>query len=96
MRAVVVDPRDVTWGVDAVRYRVTFWEPGAGGWVAEEYEVSDGDLAEVLAWAQERTPRAGMCTIGVLLDSAEGRGLVRLSGRDPTRGAASGTFLAPP
>ncbi|MGY1838584.1 MULTISPECIES: hypothetical protein [unclassified Modestobacter] len=78
-----VDPRDVSWEVDAPRYRVYLWSAGPGAW-SDEYELSGAgvDAAAVLAWATGRVAEPGMDRFEafVVVDGVrEGRGLVRLT-----------------
>lgn len=53
MKAKTVDPRDQTMEVDDPVYRVYFWEEGGGA--KEEWELSEGDLDEVLDWIPTRS-----------------------------------------
>ena len=61
-----------------------FWKQlGGGGFQSDEFELSDVDVKEALAWAeQERDGRT--FTMYLRRDDANGRGLVLLAGTDPT------------
>lgn len=76
----VVDPRDQSWEIDEPRYRVYFW---AGATESTEYELTGGDVTEVLAWAEAcrggRTYVAYAC-----MPQVDGLGLIRLHGVDPS------------
>lgn len=48
MRARTIDPRDQTSQVDDPTFRIYFWTDGGGA--KEEWELSEADLDEVLAW----------------------------------------------
>lgn len=73
-----VDPRDQTWELGRLTYRVYFHDAGGA---SEEHEVRDADVDEVLAWAEaERGARTFVLYACVPTD---GLGLVRLHGSDP-------------
>ena len=76
-----VDPRDTRWEVHAPSYRVYFWSDG----VSDEYEVTEADVPEVLAWADAEAQRSHRTY--VLWLRSEGRdgepGLIRLAGDQP-------------
>lgn len=78
-----MDPRDERWEVDQPAYRVTFW---TGSSHAEEWEVTGGDVPDVLAWIDEQRRDRGF-TLWAAVAQPDGIGLVRLAGVDPTRGA---------
>ncbi|MDT0320138.1 MULTISPECIES: hypothetical protein [unclassified Streptomyces] len=81
MRIRGVDPRDTTWELDHPRYRVYFWDRAVN--VADEYEVSDADVDEVLAWATRHAAEHGVTyTLWALVPEqwGDGPGLIRLAG----------------
>jgi hypothetical protein len=93
MKIRTVDPRDTEWQVDRPRYRVVMWEraeePSVSapdpGFRAAEFELSEvRDIEEVLSWAGERSRPGVTVAVYALLDLDGKRGLVRLSGSDPT------------
>jgi len=94
-----VDPRDVKWEVDFPAYRVYFWhQPPAPPGVAQEqvmfhcteYRLSDVvDVAEVLDWVRVTVRGDHTYTLYVEQRDADGLGLVRLMGEDPTAGAGA-------
>ncbi|MDQ1521341.1 MAG: hypothetical protein QOI55_2414 [Actinomycetota bacterium] len=84
VRVEPVDPRDQRWEAEAEAYRVYFWSPlPSGAWRSEEFEITDADVAEVLAWA-EREASGRLRTVYVRIGRGGELGLVRLSGTDPT------------
>ena len=102
-----MDPRDTTWEVEPVAYRVTLWSrPGHGQeavmWAADERELTGAWVVDVVAWAQRhvaalRTAHPGddhRATIGAIVDDPrDGRGLVVLNGEEPSdEGAPAVTF----
>jgi hypothetical protein len=82
VNVVGVDPRDQRWEVDAPPYRVYFHDVRG---TSDEYELTDADVTEVLAWAESerrgRTYVLYVCTTG-----PAGLGLLRLAGADPSGG----------
>ena len=94
MKVREVDPRDITWELDDPVFRVYFWkmyarapEPATpDAWECMEYEVSEADVKEVIRWADEYTDREGSdrYTFYLRVDDADGPGMVRLFGADPT------------
>jgi hypothetical protein len=85
MEARPVDPRDTEWEVDRPTYRVYFWRgQPRGGYASEEFELRGAaDVHEVLSWAEQRA-EGRLVTIYAVRDGADGRGLIRLAGVDPT------------
>jgi hypothetical protein len=73
-----VDPRDAFWEQDAPAYRVYFWDSHT----SFEYEVTEADVPEVLAWAEVEARRTGRTYVAwVRSDSSpNGVGLIRLAG----------------
>ena len=92
-----IDPRDVSWELHSPTFRVTFWrkgsvpkgiDPSLAGYEAFEYEIRDGDVHEVIEWANDIASREGKSyTIYVVVnpESNDDKGLVLLAGVDPTR-----------
>jgi hypothetical protein len=80
MRAAHVDPRDQRWEDDSPAYRVYFW---TGDSSCEEWQLTGADVDEVLAWADEHADGRTM-SIWVVRSDADGVGLIRLAGVDPT------------
>jgi hypothetical protein len=89
----LIDPRDTGWEITSPSFRVYFWEPQPpppgfpdhpGGYHSAEYEVSDVDVGEVLAWAETTATRGSTYTVYAVVDHCGERGLVRLAGVDPT------------
>jgi hypothetical protein len=76
-----VDPRDQRWGIDHPRYRVYFWSSDSA---CDEYELSGGDVHEVIAWAEERSRGGGHYVLYAVVPDDDGVGLIRLAGTDPT------------
>ena len=82
MKATGCDPRDIRWEVSGPRYRVTFWT--APAWDSQEWELADGDLREVMAWADEHAVGRTVTIGAVVPDQEHGLGLIQLLGTDPT------------
>jgi hypothetical protein len=80
-----VDPRDTGWEVRDPRFRVYFWRPLGDAWMSREFELSGGDVVAVLAWAAEIADDDETYTLHCVVETADGTGLVRLAGTDPTR-----------
>src|SRR4051794_39346 len=94
MKTAPVDPRDTCWEVDFPTYRVFIWSPIPGpapvppfaqAWRSAEYDVTEADIEEVLAWAREQAPSDGTFTVWVLGQDDGVRGLYRIAGCEPTR-----------
>jgi hypothetical protein len=85
LRAWRVDPRDTSWEVWHPRYRVYFWRSLEQSWASREFELSAADAVEVLAWAADHAEDDETFTVHCVVERAEGTGLVRLAGTDPTR-----------
>jgi hypothetical protein len=87
MHVPPVDPRDTRWEVDRPSYRVYFWTrhetpDGSLAPASDEWEVSDADVDEVLAWASSAARERSFVVYACASDS-EGLGLVRLLGSAP-------------
>ena len=78
MNIAGVDPRDATWEQDSSTYRAYFFDRGR----SDEYEITDADVPEVLAWADGEARRTNRTYVGWLrvLDRQHGPGLIRLAG----------------
>ena len=79
-----VDPRDQQSEVRPSGYRVTFWRSSGTGWTSREYQVSDGDVADAIQWANENAAADETFVLSALIDGSVGRGVVHLVGVDPT------------
>ena len=82
-----IDVRDVGWEIGQPSYRVHFWTRPAhsnAAPTATEFEVTDTDVADVLGWAQ-RTAGDRTFALYAVCDLGETKGLVRLTGADPTQ-----------
>jgi hypothetical protein len=88
-----VDPRGTHWEVTSPTFHVYFWEPqkppadevdAPVGYRSTEFEVSDADVRDVLAWADQRVSSQGQYTIYAVVDHGGEQGLVLLAGSDPT------------
>ena len=73
-----IDPRDQTWELACPSYRVCFHDSHGG---QDEYEVCDGDVCDVLAWAEAQ--RCARTFVLYACVPGDGLGLVRLHGSDP-------------
>jgi hypothetical protein len=83
-----VDPRDQRWEVWTPRYRVHFWKSGSTtGWASREFEVWDGDVVEVLDWAEAHADDGESFTVFAVVGEDDRLGLARLAGAEPTRGS---------
>jgi hypothetical protein len=81
-----VDPRDTNWEVWDPRFRVYFWRSLGQGWMSREFELSGVDVVAALAWAAEHAEGQESYTVHCVVEgAADGAGLVRLAGEDPTR-----------
>jgi hypothetical protein len=85
VRAWPVDPRDTRWEVWNPRFRVYFWRSLGQIWASREFELSAEDVVAVVAWAAEHAEGGETYTIHCVVEGADGTGLVRLAGTDPTR-----------
>jgi hypothetical protein len=86
-----IDVRDVGWEIEQPSYRVHFWTRPAhsnAAPTATEFEITDTDVADVLGWAQ-RTAGNRTFALYAVCDLGDTKGLVRLSGQDPTRSGAA-------
>jgi hypothetical protein len=96
----VVDPRSTTWELDAPVFRVAFFrhDPAYAdvpskfvGYESEEWELTGGDVQEVLAWATEHAGPDRTWTLHVTGPSSERPGLIWLAGIDPNAANAPTT-----
>ena len=94
MDVTPVDPRDTKWEVTFPTYRVFIWSRSPApddvpadsrGWSCTESDVTNADVAEVLTWAQETTPRHGLYSVYACATHHGESGLLRLAGWDPPR-----------
>jgi hypothetical protein len=85
LRAWPVDPRDPSWEVWRPRYRVYFWRSLEQIWASREFELSAAGVVEVLAWAADHAEDDETYTVHCVVEGADGTGLIRLAGTDPTR-----------
>jgi hypothetical protein len=85
-----------TWGVPSPAYQVDFWTHLSDrsadmpaekvGHKQDAYLLTGAaDIREVMAWAEENANGRIVVVYAVIPDQARGRGLVHLSGTDPTR-----------
>ena len=80
------DPRDQRWEVWDPTYRVCFsTRVSPVGWKSREFEVSDGDIVEVLDWAEWDADDGEIFTVFAIVGDGDRFGVVRLAGEDPTR-----------
>lgn len=80
METTMVDPRDQRWELGQPNYRVYFHR---GNGTSYEYEVTGGDVDEVIAWA--KATAAGRTFVLYACVPHDGLGLVRLLGADPNK-----------
>lgn len=80
-----VDPRDQRWEIWQPEYRVYFWRAERGSYVSREFELSGGDVLQVLSWADGNAAEGETYVLHVAVGTADGLGLIRLAGVDPTR-----------
>jgi hypothetical protein len=85
LRAWSVDPRDTSWEVSDPRFRVYFWRSLGESWASREFELSAADVVAVLAWAAAQAEDDETYSVHCVVENADGAGLVRLAGTDPTR-----------
>jgi hypothetical protein len=88
-----IDPRDTVWEIDSHSYRFYFWEPQPPpqpnlpvhpvSYHSSEFEVTDVDVAEVIAWAEATASPGSTYTLYAVIDQGNERGLIRLAGVDP-------------
>ncbi len=87
---------DATWSVGTPEYQVDFWThltdrlpdtpPELVGYKQDSYLVTDAkDVGEVIAWAEREAQGRIVVIYALLVDRDGRRGLVHLSGDDPTR-----------
>jgi hypothetical protein len=89
VKAERIDPRNTSWEKDDPAYRVCFWHRATNGpmagWVSDEWRLSEVDVAEVLAWAEQQA-RGRRITVWVEHDDDRDRpSMIRLFGWEPTR-----------
>ena len=88
IQARQVDPRDVNVEVDAPTFRVYFWRT-APDLACREFEVTGGDVHEVVRWADLNVGPDETYELGVLTRVAGMQPgdvvLTRIKGSDPTR-----------
>jgi len=79
MEITPIDPRDTKWERHVATYRVYFWDQRGS---SHEFEVTDADVPEVLAWADEEARRSGRTYVIWVrsVDAAGSPGLIRLAG----------------
>ena len=65
IRARQVDPRDVDVEVDARTFRVYFWR-SAPGRASREFEVTGGEVYDVIGWADRNMGPDETYELGVL------------------------------
>lgn len=80
-----MDPRDQRWDVWQPAYRVYFWRSWQGSYASREFELSGGDVLEVLWWADRNAEDGETFILDAAVSTSEGLGLIRLAGDDPTR-----------
>jgi hypothetical protein len=84
-----VDPRDISWELDAPVFRVYLWRRPTPdhAWQCWEWELSGGDVEEVLAWADDPPAPCDVAEVWVVVpDGAvrgQGKGMIRLRGYNP-------------
>ena len=92
-----VDPRDVNVEVDEPTFRVYFWR-SAPSLACREFEVTGGDVDDVIGWADRNVGPDETYELGVLTRVAKTQAgdvvLTRIKGTDPTR--TTGTAGHPP
>jgi hypothetical protein len=101
IKASPAPPRGRDAEVADATYRVSYWrqrlaedfadrpanlEQGDMAWDSEEWLVSEGNIFEVMAWADEGADGWQVTEICVVVPDSYGKavGLVRLHGYDPT------------
>lgn len=84
--ARLVDPRDSHWELWKPAYRAFLWTASGDAWVSREFEIDAADVTDVLDWIREQS-ETDAYTLYAVVDRGKDRGLVRLAGSDPTRGA---------
>lgn len=86
MKAQTIDPRDQTSFVSDPSYRVFFWTDD--GSRCEEWELTEADLGEVLAWIPSKAGGRSH-SLWVVVRTPGDVCLVRLEGVDLDAGAES-------
>lgn len=82
-----VDPRDVNVEVDGPTFRVYFWR-SAPTLACREFEVTGGDVDDVIGWANRNVGPNETYELGVLMRVAKTQAgdvvLTRIKGTNPT------------
>jgi len=86
MKAALIDPRDQTSQVDDPTYRIYFWS--ADGAAKEEWELTETDLGEVLAWIATNSGGRPH-SLWAVTSNVEDVHLIRLEGIDLDAAAES-------
>ena len=94
MESRSIDPRYISWEQDNPVYRVYFWELRSDGFApsSDEWQIiAATDVHEVIAWAEKERGERSYELFIEHQDSeagrtgwADGRGLIRLAGDNPT------------
>lgn len=92
VRVTSIDPRDQLWEDDAPAFRVHFWHDDS---TSDEYELTEADIDEVLAWAHEHS-RGRTITVWLVQREESGVGLIRLAGVEPPAPLDTWPFWARP
>ena len=82
-----VDPRDTHWEVWYPGYRVHFWRREGDTYVSRDFDIAPAEVDEVLAWIEEHRLNGETFALFAIVDRADGMGIIRLVGVDPTRSA---------
>jgi hypothetical protein len=78
-----VDERDSSWEDHRPRFRVYLFEGGGPGFRTSTYDVTGGEVIEVLAWAEEQAGADGLYAVALVTPNQRGeRGLTWLVGTD--------------
>jgi hypothetical protein len=91
MRCHPIDPRSIRWEDDRPAYQVHFWflrddeEGQPSPWSSDEWMIEDAeDVSQVLQWVQENAQDRRF-VLYAHTTCADGPGLIRLQGKDPSR-----------
>lgn len=79
-----VDPRDISWEIPNVSYRVYF--NSSNGTETSEYQLTDADVKEVLAWAELEGSHNGEFVVYACVECSGERGLLRLASSHVEKG----------
>lgn len=97
VQAREVDPRDVNVEVDEPTFRVYFWRT-APSLACREFEVTGGDVDDVIGWADNNAGPDETYEVGVLTRVGETQAgdvvLARIKGTDPARTDGDGGTAA--